>query len=54
MIKHSFLFSKNRWYHKLYQASVLQFRFESALGLACLIGSYSRQFPVSPRCEIAA
>jgi len=32
MIKHSFLLAENREYHQVYQASVLQFRFESAWG----------------------
>jgi hypothetical protein len=32
MIKHNFLLAENREYHQVYQASVLQFRFESAWG----------------------
>jgi hypothetical protein len=30
--KHNFLLAENREYHQVYQASVLQFRFESAEG----------------------
>ena len=35
MIKLNFLVSKDRKYHQVYQASISQFRFESASRLAC-------------------
>jgi len=53
LIDHNFVVSKSREYHQLYQANVSQFRFESAPGWACEIRNYSRQFPVSPRCELS-
>lgn len=44
LINRSIMVIKNRGYHATYQAEVSQFRFESASGRVCEIGSNSRQF----------